>query len=159
MRKKRFYPAAKRLARNLPILARDSLTEMAAEATESTPQRAVKVLIADDKVAGRELVKMVLENDVYEVFEARDGIEAIDMAHLLLPELIILDLHMPGVDGFGVIRELRQHPGLATTPMLALTASAMRGDQQRALEAGFTGYITKPVSPKELRAEVSRLLA
>jgi two-component system cell cycle response regulator DivK len=131
---------------------------MAAEPNESTPQKAVKVLVADDKTAGRELVKMVLE-DVYEVFEARDGIEAIDMAHIILPELIILDLHMPGVDGFGVIRELRQHPALATTPMLALTASAMRGDQQRALDAGFTGYITKPVSPKELRAEVSRLLA
>jgi CheY-like chemotaxis protein len=118
-----------------------------------------RVLIADDKPTGRELVRTVLENGGYEVFEASDGIEALDLAHRLRPDLIILDLHMPGLDGFGVIKELRLDPYFATVPVVALTASAMQGDRQRALSAGFTGYITKPVSLKVLRAEVERLLA
>ncbi len=121
-----------------------------------TPKR---ILVADDKPAGRELVRTVLEDRGYEIFEASDGIEALDSAHRNHPDLIILDLHMPGLDGFGVIKELRLDAHFATTPVVALTASAMQGDRQRALTAGFTGYITKPVSLKALRAEVERLLA
>jgi CheY-like chemotaxis protein len=118
-----------------------------------------KVLIADDKDTGRELVRTVLENGGYDVFEARNGIEALDFAHRVHPDLIILDLHMPGLDGFAVIKELRLHSHFVNIPVLALTASAMQGDRQRALTEGFTGYITKPVSLKVLRAEVERLLA
>src|SRR5438105_503727 len=66
-----------------------------------------KILVADDKATGRELVRTVLESKGYEVFEATDGIQALDAAQRLSPDLIILDLHMPGLDGFGVIKELR----------------------------------------------------
>jgi CheY-like chemotaxis protein len=126
----------------------------------STEGKTVKrILVADDKPTGRELVRTVLENTGYEVFEASDGLQALDSAHRIHPDLIILDLHMPGLDGFGVIKELRLDAQFATTPVVALTASAMQGDRQRALSAGFTGYITKPVSLKVLRAEVQRLLA
>ena len=118
-----------------------------------------KILVADDKATGRELVKTVLESTGYQVFEATDGIQALDAANRIRPDLIILDLHMPGLDGFGVIKELRLQPDFATLPVVALTASAMQGDRQRALSAGFTGYITKPVSLKFLRSEVERLLA
>src|SRR4051794_27580856 len=118
-----------------------------------------KVLIADDKATGRELVRTILESRGYEVFEASNGIDALNFAHRIHPDLIILDLHMPGLDGFGVIKELRLDHHFATVPVLALTASAMQGDRQRALSEGFTGYITKPVSLKALRAEVERLLA
>ena len=118
-----------------------------------------KVLVADDKATGRELVRTVLEDVGYQIFEAIDGIEALNAAHRIHPDLIILDLHMPGIDGFGVIKELRLDAHFATIPIVALTASAMQGDRQRALAAGFTGYITKPVSLKALRAEVERLLA
>ena len=118
-----------------------------------------RILVADDKPTGRELVRTVLENQGYEIYEASDGIQALDLAHRNHPDLIILDLHMPGLDGFGVIKELRLDAHFATTPVVALTASAMQGDRQRALNAGFTGYITKPVSLKALRAEVERLLA
>ena len=103
-----------------------------------------KVLIADDKATGRELVRTVLEDVGYQIFEASDGIEALDTAHRIRPDLIILDLHMPGLDGFGVIKELRLDAYFATIPIVALTASAMQGDRQRALAAGFTGYVTKP---------------
>jgi CheY-like chemotaxis protein len=117
-----------------------------------------KVLIADDTANGRELVKTVLENSGYEVYEAKDGIEALASARQTLPDLIILDLHMPGLDGFGVMQELRQDAQFAQTPVLALTASAMMGDKERAISVGFTSYITKPIRLSALRSEVERLL-
>ena len=116
------------------------------------------VLIADDKPTGRELVRTVLENTGYTVIEASDGHEAVRFAKESRPDLIILDLHMPGLDGFGVIQELRRDPQFAHTPIVALTASAMQGDRERALSIGFTGYITKPIRLSLLRDEVERLL-
>jgi CheY-like chemotaxis protein len=117
-----------------------------------------KVLIADDKDIGRELVRTVLENYDYEVFEASNGLEAIEQARRVLPDLIILDLHMPGMDGFGVVQELRRDARFAKTPVMALTASAMMGDRDIALAAGFTGYVAKPIRLSALRAEVERML-
>jgi CheY-like chemotaxis protein len=116
------------------------------------------VLIADDKATSRELVRTVLESSGYTVVEAGDGDEALERAREARPDLIILDLHMPALDGFGVVRELRLDPQFAATPVLALTASAMQGDRERALAAGFTSYISKPISLKTLRSEIERLL-
>jgi CheY-like chemotaxis protein len=117
-----------------------------------------KVLVADDKATSRELVRTVLEKCGYEVFEAADGTEALQRAREIQPDLIILDLHMPGVGGIGVVRELRLEAQFASTPIMALTASAMQGDQERALSAGFTGYLSKPIRLATLRNEVERLL-
>lgn len=117
-----------------------------------------KVLVADDKATSRELVRTVLEKCGYTVFEAGDGLEALRVARESEPDLIILDLHMPQLDGFGVIRELRRDAQFAATPVMALTASAMQGDRERALAAGFTGYISKPIPLSMLRSEVERLL-
>jgi CheY-like chemotaxis protein len=117
-----------------------------------------RILIADDKATGRELVRTILENDGYEVHEAADGLQAVAQARTLHPHLVILDLHMPGLDGFGVVTILRQDAAFQSTPILALTASAMMGDRERALGAGFTGYITKPIRLAALRAEIERLL-
>ena len=119
---------------------------------------AKKVLVADDKATGRELVRTVLENGGYEVFEASDGVEALLRAREENPDLIILDIHMPGRDGFGVVEELRKDSQFAETPIIALTASAMQGDRERAMAMGFTGYITKPIRLQVLRQEVERLL-
>jgi CheY-like chemotaxis protein len=74
------------------------------------------------------------------------------------PDLIVLDLHMPGLDGFGVLTELRGDADFAHTPIMALTASAMQGDRERALAAGFSSYVSKPIALTALRAEVQRLL-
>jgi two-component system, cell cycle response regulator DivK len=116
------------------------------------------VLVADDKATGRELVRTVLEKSGYTVIEASDGVEALRCARESRPDLIILDIHMPGRDGFGVIEELRRDPLFASTPVVALTASAMQGDRERALASGFTGYITKPIRLAALRDEIYRLL-
>jgi CheY-like chemotaxis protein len=118
-----------------------------------------KVLIADDKATSRELIRLVLESRGYEITEAGDGVEALRLARQIQPDLIVLDLHMPGVDGFGVVAELRLDPRFSATPIMALTASAMQGDRGRALDAGFDSYVSKPIPLQALRAEVERLLA
>ena len=117
-----------------------------------------KVLVADDKVPGRELVRTVLEQSGHLVFEAGDGAEALQKVRELLPDLIILDVHMPVLDGFEVLEELRRDHRFVATPIVALTASAMQGDRERALSAGFTAYIAKPISLSALRSEMQRLL-
>ena len=116
------------------------------------------ILVADDKATGRELVRTVLEKAGFKVIEASDGLEAVRSAKESQPDLIILDLHMPGLDGFGVIQELRRDLHFERTPIMALTASAMQGDRERAMSVGFTGYITKPIRLGALRGEVERLL-
>ncbi len=117
-----------------------------------------KILIADDRAPSRELIREILEISGYEVVEACDGGEALEKARELTPDLILLDIEMPTLGGFDVIRQLRTDPRFAVTPIVALTASAMQGDREKALQAGFTGYISKPVRLAALRAEVARLL-
>lgn len=117
-----------------------------------------KVLVADDKETSRELIRTVLESSGYTVSEANDGLEAVRYARELRPDLVILDLHMPGLDGFGVLAELRRDQSFAATPIMALTASAMQGDRERAMVAGFDSYVSKPIPLSMLREEVRRLL-
>jgi two-component system, cell cycle response regulator DivK len=117
-----------------------------------------KILIAEDRPSGRELIRTVLEGCGYVVFEAADGRQAVDVARREIPDLLIVDLQMPALDGLGVLAELRRDARFADVPIVALTASAMQGDRERALEAGFTEYITKPVNLRFLREELTRIL-
>jgi two-component system, cell cycle response regulator DivK len=117
-----------------------------------------KILIADDRAPSRELIREILEIAGYDVAEAADGAEALDLARQISPDLILLDIEMPALNGFRVIEQLREDPRFSATPVVALTASAMQGDREKALQAGFTGYISKPVRLAALRAEVARLL-
>lgn len=118
-----------------------------------------KVLVADDKETSRELIRTVLESSGHSVTEASDGIEALHSAQQLQPDLVILDLHMPRLDGFGVLAELRRNEKFASTPIMALTASAMHSDRERAIIAGFDSYVSKPIPLPMLREEVERLLS
>lgn len=117
-----------------------------------------RILVADDRAASRELIRSMLESAGHDVDEAENGAEV--LSHILehTPDLILLDLQMPVMDGFGVVREMRARPELAGIPVIALTASAMLGDRERALQEGFTGYITKPIRLGELRTEMERHL-
>lgn len=117
-----------------------------------------KILIAEDRPSSRELIRTVLEGCGYIVSEASDGRQAVDMARRETPDLLIVDLQMPALDGMGVLAELRRDQRFAGVPIVALTASAMQGDRERALEAGFTEYITKPVNLRFLREQIERLL-
>lgn len=117
-----------------------------------------KILIADDQAHSRELLRIVLQSEGYDVVEASDGAEAVIKARQQPPDLILLDLQMPVLNGFEVVRILRSNLPFVRIPVVALTASAMHGDREKALQAGFTGYIAKPVRVAVLRTEVARLL-
>lgn len=121
--------------------------------------RKYRILIADDRASSRELLRLVLEGAGYEVLEAEDGRQAVDQARQGSPDLILLDLQMPHLDGFGALSELRSEPRFRSLPILALTASAMRGDREKILQAGFTDYLAKPAGPDLLRQTVARLMS
>lgn len=124
----------------------------------STSPRKSRILIADDRPSSRELLRLVLERAGYDVTEAEDGKAALERAHDSSPDLILLDLQMPEMDGYQVLAALRSDPRFRAMPILALTASAMRGDRERILGAGFTDYLAKPAGPEILRDTVARLL-
>ena len=117
-----------------------------------------KILVADDNTASRELIREVLELSGYDVVEAEDGHAAMGRARESMPDLVLVDIQMPRLDGYGVLRELRADPRLSALHVVALTAFAMQGDRDRALDAGFDGYITKPVEIAALRQEIRKLL-
>lgn len=117
-----------------------------------------RILIVDDKAASRELLHTVLERQGYAVSEAANGKEALEKVRAEAPDLVLLDLQMPIRNGYEVLDELRKDAAYATLPVIALTASAMQGDREKALAAGFTGYLAKPVALSHLREEIRRLL-
>jgi len=117
-----------------------------------------RILIADDKATSRELLRTVLERQGYAVTEAADGEEALQKALAEPSDLVLLDLQMPRRSGYEVLVELRKDPRHAEVPIIAITASVMQGDREKALAAGFTGYMAKPVALVHLREEVQRLL-
>jgi CheY-like chemotaxis protein len=115
-----------------------------------------KIVVADDDGVGRELIREVLEMSGYEVIEAADGIEAVNRVREASPDLVLVDIQMPHLDGYGVLRELRADPQFSGLRVVAVTAFAMRRDREKARDAGFDGYITKPVDIAALRAEIRR---
>jgi len=115
------------------------------------------ILIADDKQSSRDLLRAILD-DKYSVVEASDGEEALLMAFESSPHMVILDIHMPKRDGFGVVKELRKEPVLQDVPIMALTASASLDEKDRILNSGFDAYFVKPISPAKLRKAVAALL-
>ncbi|MGA3041609.1 MAG: response regulator [Bryobacteraceae bacterium] len=117
-----------------------------------------RILVADDNAASRELIREVLESSGYDVVEAADGRDAVSRAQEHAPDLVLVDIQMPRLDGYGVLRELRADPRFSGLHVVALTAFAMQGDRERALDAGFDGYITKPVEIAALRQEIKRIL-
>jgi CheY-like chemotaxis protein len=118
----------------------------------------IKVLMAEDSPVNRELLRELLESQGCEVDEAWDGEEALQRLAQKRPDIVLLDIGMPKLDGFGVIKKVRQDPRLADLPVLAVTAYAMRGDREKGLDAGFDGYLSKPVDGRLLFAEMDRLL-
>jgi CheY-like chemotaxis protein len=118
----------------------------------------IKVLIAEDNAVNRELLRELLEARGYTVLEACDGQEALHMIEKAQPELLLLDIGMPVLDGFAVIRRIRENPLLARLPVVAVTAYAMRGDREKILNSGFDGYLSKPLNPSSLTEELNRVL-
>jgi two-component system cell cycle response regulator DivK len=117
-----------------------------------------KILVVDDNQDSRELVVKVLKNKGYEMVEAADGEEAIEKAIAERPNLILLDISIPKLNGYEVTQKLKSMKEFENIPIVALTAHAMKGDRMKALEAGCEGYITKPINVRELPAQVKSFI-
>jgi two-component system phosphate regulon response regulator PhoB len=113
-----------------------------------------KLLIADDESGIRSLVRMTLERDEYQILEASDGQEALALAREHHPEVVLLDVMMPGLSGFDVCRTLKDDPATAKTTVVMLTAKAQESDREQGIAAGADDYFTKPFSPIALLRKI-----
>jgi two-component system cell cycle response regulator DivK len=117
-----------------------------------------RILYIEDEPANRLLVRRVLEAEGYSITEAIDGLAGLEMAAQMQPDLILLDINLPEIDGYDLARRFRETPGLQHVPILAVTANVMKGDRERTLEAGCDGYIQKPIDVDRLPEQVKAAL-
>jgi len=115
-----------------------------------------KILIIEDNEQNLYLVSFILEKHGYEVFAARDGQEGISMAVSIKPDLILLDIQLPVMDGYAVASQLRANAELDQIPIIAVTSYAMTGDREKTIKAGCNGYIEKPIDPDTFVAKVEQ---
>ncbi len=116
-----------------------------------------KILVVEDVDLNRELIVQLLE-DTYQVIEAVNGQEGLELAELERPDLILMDLSLPVMDGWEATRRLKAHDELRSIPIIALTAHAMVGDEEKALAAGCDDYLVKPLDENQLFAKVTKFL-
>ena len=116
------------------------------------------VLRIEDNEQNRYLITYILEKGGYRVVQATNGPEGIRQALQEIPDLILLDIQLPGMDGYAVLQELRNQPALREVSVVAVTSYAMVGDRERALAAGCNGYIEKPIKPDTFVVDVARYL-
>jgi two-component system cell cycle response regulator DivK len=115
-----------------------------------------KILVVEDDTDNRRIVAKVLSVEGYRVIEATDGVEALSQARREHPDLILMDLAMPNIDGWEATRQLKGDPQTRSIPVVALTAVAMRGDEEQARAAGCDDYLPKPARPVAIRAMVKK---
>lgn len=116
------------------------------------------ILVIEDNEKNAYLVTFILEKYGYQVIQARDGESGIALACQHKPDLILLDIQLPGMDGYTVARELAKNAELRGIPIVAVTSYAMFGDRERILAAGCVGYIEKPIDPPKFMAEIEQFL-
>jgi CheY-like chemotaxis protein len=117
-----------------------------------------KILLIEDNAQNRYLVRFLLEQRGHEILQAETGPRGLELAAEMRPELILLDIQLPGMDGHAVARALKSNPELSAIPIVAVTSYAMVGDREKCLEAGAEGYIEKPINPESFVLEVERFL-
>jgi two-component system cell cycle response regulator DivK len=117
-----------------------------------------KILIVEDNQDNRELLIKILKVKGFRIIEAVDGEDALQKVSIERPDLILMDISIPKIDGYEVTRRLKNQPDFQDIPIIALTAHAMKGDREKALKAGCDGYITKPINIRELPNQVINFL-
>ena len=117
-----------------------------------------KILLIEDNEQNRILMRQILTRQGYDLLEAKDGLTGIEMARAHIPALILLDIQMPVMNGFMVIRELRNDAELRKIKVIAVTSFAMKGDREKALQAGFDEYVTKPIDTRTFPELVKQIL-
>jgi two-component system cell cycle response regulator DivK len=117
-----------------------------------------RVLVVEDNERNLKLVRDVLEYAGYQVVEATTGEQGVELARTASPDLVLMDLQLPGIDGAEALRRIRESRDPDRIPVVAVTAFAMQDDRDRAIDAGFDGYLQKPLSVRELPNQVQRFL-
>ena len=117
------------------------------------------ILYVEDNSDNRILVRRVLEAEGYQIAEASNAEDAMQKIQSVRPNLILMDINMPGVDGYALTARIKATPGFAAVPIVAVTANVMRGDREKSLEAGCDGYIQKPIDIDILSQQIERFLA
>ncbi|MEK6692619.1 MAG: response regulator [Nitrospirota bacterium] len=118
----------------------------------------MKILIAEDNEKNRKLIQVILEKAGYDAIEAENGEDAICLAKKIIPDLILMDIQMPVMDGIEAIKILKSDSETKDIPVIALTSYAMAGDRERLLNEGFNGYIPKPINVKNFIKEVKKYI-
>jgi two-component system cell cycle response regulator DivK len=117
-----------------------------------------RILVIEDTEDNRQIVRDLLESAGYELIEALDGLEGVAAAEHEHPDLILMDIQLPGIDGYEATRRIRAVPALATVPIIAVTSYALSGDEAKTRAAGCDGYVAKPFSPRQLLAKIREFL-
>ncbi|MBI1763512.1 MAG: response regulator [Acidobacteria bacterium] len=117
-----------------------------------------KILIVEDNEQNLYLATYLLQNNGYEVSAARTGLEGLELARTLQPDLILMDLQLPELDGYEVTRRLKGDPATRQIPVLAVTSYAMSDDREKALAAGCAGHLEKPLAPETFASQVAKFL-
>jgi len=118
----------------------------------------MKILVVEDNETNTYLISFILRKSGYEVIEARTGEEGVALAIREKPDLVIMDIRLPGIDGLEATKRIRESEADGKIPIVALTSYAMTGDKEKALKAGCTGYIEKPINPETFMAEIEKYL-
>ena len=117
-----------------------------------------RILVIEDNEDNRQIIRDLLTSLGYELIEAVDGAEGVAMAQSHRPDLILMDIQLPEMDGYEATRQIRAVPELTTVPIIAVTSYALSGDEAKARDAGCDGYVAKPFSPRELLAKIREFL-
>jgi len=117
-----------------------------------------RILYIEDDPGNRMLVRRILEAEGFSIMEATDGPAGLEIAAQMQPDLILLDINLPEIDGYDLAKRFRDTPGLQQVPILAITANVMKGDRERTLEAGCDGYIQKPIDVDQLPEQIKTAL-
>jgi two-component system cell cycle response regulator DivK len=117
-----------------------------------------KILIVEDNPQNMRLIEMALSAESYTLLEATNGEEALEIVKKERPDLIIMDVQLPKMSGLEVTRKLREIPEFSRTPIIAITAYAMKGDKEKALDAGCNAYLSKPISARDLPNLIAKML-
>lgn len=119
---------------------------------------AARILVVEDNPASMELMGYLLQAAGHELLFAHDGREAIEIAERERPAAIVCDINLPRLDGYGILHHIKEHSGLKHIPCIAVTALAMVGDREKLLDAGFDGYISKPLAPETFVSDIEGFL-
>jgi len=118
-----------------------------------------KILYVEDNIDNRTLIRRILVSEGYDLIEAKDAAEALHLIERSKPDLILMDINMPDLDGYTLTAKIRKTKGYELIPIIAITANVMRGDREKTIEAGCDGYIQKPIDIDDFLGEVQRFIA